>query len=94
MSNGNAFDWDAIDAAIDDAADSTDAALAGRVSSLTRLTDAEVAELFPEPADVKRLAELMKIVKSAEDRNAKVNRLVDNIEDLAGTVLTLIGKLA
>ncbi len=45
------IDWDAFDAAIDAeidaAAERTNDRLASQVSSLTRMTDEEVKELFP-----------------------------------------------
>jgi hypothetical protein len=92
------IDWGEIDSELDDivggAKKKTDDELAARVSSLTRLTDAEVKELFPKPADVQKLAQLMQIVRSAESRNTKINQLVENAESLAGTVLTLVGKFA
>ena len=91
-------DWDAfdreIDSIIDEAADATDARLASRISSITRMTDDEVQELFPDPTDVKKLTELMKIVKSAEDRNTKVNNIVVNAEKFGGIVLSLLEKFA
>ena len=91
-------DWDAfdleIDSIIDEAADATDARLASRISSITRMTDDEVQELFPDPADVKKLTELMKIVKSAENRNTKVNNIVANAEKFGGIVLSLLEKFA
>lgn len=92
------INWDKfqsdIDGLIIGAGERTDAKLAGRISSVTRLTDDEVKDLFPDPADVKKLAELMEIVKKAGDRNEKVNQIVVNIEDFGGIVLTLLGKLA
>lgn len=81
-----------IDAIIDDAAQKTDDKLAGQISSLTRMTDDEVKDLFPTAADSKRLAELMRIVKSAETRNTKISNIVDNSEKFAGIVLTLLDK--
>lgn len=90
------IDWDAFDADVDtaitNAANETDDALASRISSITRMTDEEVKELFPNPADVKKLAELMKIVKSDEDRNVKINNIVDNAQQFSGVVLTLLQK--
>ena len=90
------IDWDEFDNDIDDiinnSADATDNKLASKISSITRMTDEEVKELFPSPADTKKLAELMKIVKSAEDRNTKINKIVSNAEDFGGVVLTLLGK--
>lgn len=93
-----AIDWDKIDAEVDgiieQAANATDEKLASKISSVTRLTDEEIMELFPEPADVKKLKELMKVVKSAEDRNTKVNNIMVNVEDFAGIIITILGKLA
>ena len=85
------LDWSRIAA---EAAEETDRQLAGDISSLTTMTDREINELFPTHDDKRRLAELMKIVKGAGSRNRKINRIVDNIEDLAGTVLTIAGKLS
>lgn len=93
-----AIDWksfqDKVDQAVENAGERTDANLASHISSVTRLTDEEIKKLFPDPADVKKLAELMEIVKKAGDQNEKVNRIVANIDDFAGVVLTLLGKLA
>lgn len=89
--NWDEFDDELTDA-INDSAAETDQQLAARVSSLTRMTDDEVSELFPQSADVKKLAELMKIVKSAQGRNDKVNQIVNNAEEFGGVVLTLLDK--
>lgn len=83
-----------VDDAIETASDKTDAKLASKISSLTRLTDEEIQELFPKPADVKKLFDLMKLVKSAEDRNNKINFIVSKAEDYGGIVLTLLEKFA
>ncbi len=91
--NWDEFDSE-IDSIIDEAAGATDQRLASRISSITRMTDGEVQELFPDPADVKKLAELMKIVKSSEDRNNKINRIVSNAEEFGGVVLSLLQKFA
>jgi hypothetical protein len=58
------------------------------------MTDEEVQELFPDPADVKKLAKLMKIVQSAEARNTKINNIVSNAEEFGGIILTLLAKFA
>jgi len=84
------LDWSKIAA---EAAEETDRQLAGDISSLTTMTDREIEELFPTHDDKQRLAELMEIVNGAGSRNEKITRIVDNIEDLAGTVLTIAGKL-
>lgn len=81
-----------IDAIADDAAQKTDDKLAGQISSLTRMTDAEIKKLFPKAADVKKLVALMQIVKSAETRNKKISNIVENSEKFAGIVLKLLDK--
>ena len=88
------IDFDAInlDDALNEAEQSTDAKLASEISSVTRMTDAEIQELFPEPADKEKLQRLLSIVKSAEDHNTKLTRLASNVESLGGTALTLLGK--
>lgn len=88
--------WDELDGALNDAiknaATKTDATLSGEITKLTRMTDAEVKALFPTPADVQKLADLLKIVKGAQARNDKVQHLTDSIESLGGTVVTLLEK--
>lgn len=91
--NWDEFDSE-LDSIIDEAADATDQRLASRISSITRMTDDEVQELFPGPADVKKLAELMKIVKSSENRNDKISKIVANSEEFGGIMLSLLQKLA
>jgi hypothetical protein len=92
------IDWEKFDAEIetliDQAADRTDEKLASKISSITRLTDEEIMELFPKPADARKLKELIKVVKSAEDRNIKINNIIANIEDFAEIIIPLLGKLA
>jgi len=92
------INWDEFDNEIDDiiaeSAEETDQKLASKISSITRMTDDEVKELFPEPADIKKLVELMKVVKSSENRNNKINKLVGNAEEFGGIVLTLLAKFA
>ena len=93
-----AIDWDKfqgeLDQMIDEAGDKTDKKLAGKISTKTRMTDEEVKKLFPDPADVKKLAVLMEIVKRAGDRNDKINKIVSNTEEFGGIILTLLGKFA
>jgi hypothetical protein len=91
-------DWDQfesdLDSIIDSGAKRADNRLASKISSVTRMTDDEVKELFPEPADAKKLARLMKIVKGADSRNTKLNTIVENAEEFAGVILTLLEKFA
>jgi hypothetical protein len=90
------IDWDEFDREIDkiiaNAAKATDEKLITKISSATRMTNEEVLELFPEPADVKKLGNLIAIVKSAEERNTKINSIVSNAEELGGIILTLLSK--
>jgi len=85
----NKFESD-LDSIIKSGAQRADERLASKISSITRMTDDEVKELFPEPADVKKLAALMKVVKAAEERNTKINNIVANAEEFAGVILTLL----
>ncbi|WP_257294027.1 hypothetical protein [Endozoicomonas sp. YOMI1] len=91
-----AIDWESfesdLDERIDSAGERTDARLAEKMSSITRMTDEEIQELLPDPADAKKLTDLMKIVKSADDRNTKVNMIVANAEDFGGVLVTLLEK--
>ncbi|MEN9372485.1 MAG: hypothetical protein RIR79_37 [Pseudomonadota bacterium] len=90
-------DWDKfqedIDTLVVSAGHKTDAALASQISSLTRLTDEDVQKLFPEPADVQKLAQLMEIVKGAGEKNEKINKFVAGSDQYASVVLTLLGAL-
>ncbi len=89
-------DWDKLDKELDGiietASDKTDILLASKISSITHMTDDEVIELFPKPADAKKVADLMRIVKSAEDRNTKIDNIVSNAKEFGGIVLTLMEK--
>jgi len=90
------INWDdfdkKLDSIIEESVQATDQKLASKISSITRMTDDEVQELFPNPTDVKKLVELMKIVKSGEERNTRINNIVDNANQFGGIVLTLIEK--
>lgn len=91
-----AINWDEFDSEINDIVDNastqTDEQLASKISSLTKMTDEEVKELFPNPTDVKKLTKLMKIVKSSEDKNIKVKKIMDNTEEFSGVIISLLGK--
>ncbi|PSJ17442.1 hypothetical protein C7H79_08120 [Nitrosomonas supralitoralis] len=90
------IDWDKfrkeLDQVIDEAGDRTDNKLAGKISAITRLSDAEVEDLFPDPAEVKKLAELMAIIKHSGDQNDKINKIVGNAEEFGGIILKLLTK--
>jgi|TARA_R100000501_G_scaffold2927_1_gene6789 hypothetical protein len=91
-------DFDQLDAEMDgiinESAEAADLKLASMISSITRMTDDEVLELFPNSGDVKRLKDLMVIVKSAGDRSDKVRRIVSNAEGFGDVILTLLSKFA
>ena len=93
-----AIDWNQfqkdVDIAVAASSAHTDAELAGKISSITRLTDAEVQEMFPDPGDAKKVAKLMEIVRKAGERNQKINDIVANIESFGGIVLKLLEKFA
>lgn len=86
------FDWDAIGDALDDAEEMTDNKLKSRISSLTRMRDAEIEELFPAKGDKEKLVKLMRIVNESTADNQRTARLVDNIQELAGTAIKLLAR--
>lgn len=95
---GNDINWDELgknaDEAIKNAAEKADEQLSLRISKLTTLNAEEINTLFPESSDLKKFEELMTIVKSAENRNDKIVKIIKNSENFAGIVLTLLSKLA
>ena len=74
-----AIDWDQFDIDVDAAAE--------------RSANATDDCYVPQPADVKALGKLLKVVQSATDRNTKINQIVNNAEEFAGVVLALTKKL-
>jgi len=86
------INWDAMGDAVDTAAKITDKQLASEISSLTRMTDKDIQSLFPRKADKAKLIELMQIVNASTDENTRTVRLVDNIQELAGTAVKLLGR--
>lgn len=74
------------------AEEDADEEIGNKISAVTRMSKKEVAELFPERGDQKKLAELMKIVKSSDAHNQKVNAIVDRAEDFSGVVVKLLNK--
>ena len=69
-----------------------DKEIGDKISSATRMTSEELNELFPERGDQKKLAELMQIVKSADEHNQKVNNIISRAEEFSGIVVKLLGK--
>lgn len=76
------------------AAEATDKQYASELSSLCRLTDAEIKKYFPAREDKDTLLELLKVVKAATDENEKVARLKENVDRFAGIVVKLVKILA
>lgn len=72
------------------AKEEADEEVGDKISSVTRMTKKELKEIFPERGDQKKLAELMQIVKSADDHNEKVNKIVDRAEKFSGIVVKLL----
>jgi hypothetical protein len=62
-----------------------------KLSSYTSLTSKELEDLFPVKSDREELLELIKIVNSSADENAKKAELVGKIGKVSGAVLK-IGK--
>lgn len=95
MSN---IDWNQFNndlgTSITNAGSQTDAQLAGQIASVTRLTAAEIQSMFPDPADVQKLGQLIQIVQQSTVTNNRVLALEQNITTLSGVVVTLLKKLA
>lgn len=83
---------DCLDDIINEASSNADDKLAGKISSLTRLTEAQIRDFFPEPSDIKKLAELMTIVKGSEDKNTKIQNLLKNSEKFGSILITLLSR--
>ncbi|MCP4588479.1 hypothetical protein [Pseudoalteromonas sp.] len=92
-----AIDWDTFEKDVKSdakaAANETDNNLSSRISSVSKLNDEEIKELFPHPSDAEKLAILIKAVKTADDKNKKLNEIMSNSEDVAGILVRLIDKL-
>ncbi len=83
---------DSVDRAIDESVTETNEKLISELSSLSTLKDAEIKDLFPNTADLKSCAELMRIVNSAADDNDKINQIVSGSEQFASVTLRLLNK--
>ncbi|MBW2960865.1 hypothetical protein [Mesonia aestuariivivens] len=97
VKKNTSIDWDNFERTAKNAAEKaaveTDEELTLELAALTRLTQKDIVEIFPEPADVEAFAELMLIVKSASRRNTKINKIVANSEKFAGIIIDLFGKV-
>ena len=88
-------EWDKLIADIPqitaNAAVETNKELASRISSLLAFNEDDINKLVPEPKDKEKLITLMQIVKSAENSNDKISKIVDNIDNLGGVLLKVLG---
>lgn len=91
------INWDELsksaDKAAEEAARKADEQLMGRIQHLTILKPEDVKQIFPDTSDKEKFEELMTIIKSAEEKNNKINRIVANSEKFAGIIVTLLSKL-
>jgi hypothetical protein len=77
-----------------DAADSlTQAELKNRISSLTRLSEADIQSICPEKQDKVALAKLLQIVNGAVSDNAKKKQLAENLEQFGVILLRILAKV-
>ena len=90
------IDWEKFESELDDildrAEERTGAVIKAKALSWLPLTEEDVKDLIPEPADTKHLAELMRIVKSAESDNEKINNIFKNAEKFGKIVVKLLGR--
>ena len=73
-------------------AELTNTQLAGELAKLAPLTADQIHELLPKREDKLRLAQLIEIVGGASSQNKKVAALTDNMSELGGVVVKLLGK--
>ncbi len=71
----------------------TNAALAGEISSLTRLSEQDIQRLLPLKADKERFADLMAIVVDATDDNTKIAALKKNLDQVGGVLVRILKLL-
>ncbi len=71
----------------------TNAELAEDLAKLTPLTQEKLARMLPTKADKENMARLMAIVTASTSHNQKITALRDNIGDLGGVVLKVLGAV-
>ncbi|MGD8428699.1 MAG: hypothetical protein PVH63_13830 [Balneolaceae bacterium] len=84
---------DDFDELSDKAENEADAKAAHKISGVTRMSMDEIRQLFPKHRDQRKLEELMEIVKSADDHNTKINKIVKRAEEFGGIVVKLLNTL-
>ena len=69
----------------------TNEQLAGELAKLTPLTMDEINDLLPSKVDKQRFQQLLKIVGESTAENNKVAQLTQNIGEVGGVVVRLLG---
>ena len=91
-----AIDWEQFNSELDDILDTAEeevnAVVKERSLAWLPLTEGDITDLIPEPADAKHLAELMKVVKSAESDNNKISAIFSKSEEFGRIVLKLLDR--
>ena len=85
------MDWDNL---IEEAADATDTALTGKISSLCRLTDEEINAIAPDKIDKENLVQILSIVKDAALSNEKKAEAVKNVGNSLSILIGIAAKVA
>ena len=70
----------------------TNEQLAGELAKLTPLTMDEINDLLPSKIDKQRFQQLLDIVGSSAAENNKVAQLTQNIGEVGGVVVRLLGN--
>lgn len=83
------IDWDAI---INGAIKKTDEEFASEFSGLTRLTDNELKTFIKTPADKKKFAELISVIKDTTKSNKQKAEAISNIEGAVELIVPLLVK--
>jgi len=76
-----------------EAREQTNRALADEISSLTFLTEEDVARLLPRKIDKERFGALMAIVASGTDENTRIATLRDRLDELGSVLLKVLKEL-
>ena len=91
-----AVNWEKYESVIDEAissgAEKADEIIRRRSLGYLPLTEEEIKDVIPESANAKHLAELMKIVKSAESDNDKISEIFKNATKFGSIVLKLLDR--
>jgi hypothetical protein len=69
----------------------TNQQLAEELAKVTPMTADEINKLLPRKADKQRMADLIAIVGSAASENSRAAKLAENMGQLGGVVVKLLG---